>query len=161
MKNSFSILFLFVSINLFSQTISQTAISSGSNSFSDKKMNYSYTIGGVFSGTISNGNSFTQGFQQPEFVAKTKEVAKNEFKVQVFPNPVIDYLNIRFFAKQESQITIKVYDIAGKIVQTQIFETFENEPSKTIKINLSNLQQGNYIVSILNATKGVVCLHSK
>ncbi len=148
MKIIISTLLLLLGLGAMAQTVSQAALTSGSSSFSQTNLNYSYTIGGVFSGTISNGASFTQGFQQPELIGNKKNSSKNYFKVQLFPNPVIDNLNIRFYKLNESEIIVNVFDMSGKVVKTQSYVTSENEPSKMVRIDLSNLQSGNYIVSL-------------
>lgn len=58
-------------------------------------------------------------------------------KIVTYPNPVSDYIN---FNSQEEIIKVEIYDIAGRILSSNTIN--DN------KLNVSNLQAGNYILSI-------------
>lgn len=64
------------------------------------------------------------------------DVIKNE--VNVFPNPASDFINIK---SNESIKSIKLYDIKGSLIKT------ENSSDKTLKLDISSLPKGNYIIS--------------
>ena len=138
---------------MLAQNISQSEISAGSNTYVEKNINFSYTIGGVFSGTISNGKSLTQGFHQPEIIKLEKNTSVSDLKLQIYPNPVIEILTIRFYVENESYIQTNVYDVSGKLVLQKTYYSSENENIKNIKLNLNNLEQGNYVISLTGNKK--------
>jgi len=65
------------------------------------------------------------------------DVAKNE--INVFPNPTSDFINIK---SNEIIKSIKLYDIKGSLIKT------ENSSDKTLKLDISSLPKGNYLISI-------------
>jgi hypothetical protein len=79
--------------------------------------------------------------------ANTSEVAKDEFKLEVFPNPGSDLLHISFSAPAHAETFIDIVDANGKLV----FST-DKEVSSTGKIekqiNVSRLESGSYFVNL-------------
>ena len=65
------------------------------------------------------------------------DVAKTE--VNVFPKPSSDFINVK---SNELIKSIKIYDIKGSLIKS------ENNTEKTLKIDISSLPKGNYIISI-------------
>lgn len=80
-------------------------------------------------------NNFSTTIQNP--------LANNQFesaKLSVYPNPVKDIL---YFKTNEDVLKVEVYDLAGRILSSS--SVLEN------KIDLSNLNKGNYIIKIYSA----------
>jgi plastocyanin len=46
-----------------------------------------------------------------------------ENNVSVFPNPIVDQLNVRLNLKESSNLDVKLYDVQGKLVQTLLPKT--------------------------------------
>lgn len=104
---------------------------------------YSYQI-------TTNGNLKTLAITDPsgnkvyynntsQLGTKESEAAKKVFVA--YPNPVKDVLNIENI---ERNLPVKIYDMSGKL----IFETKTDD--KKVKIETSNLQNGQYILVIEN-----------
>jgi len=72
-----------------------------------------------------------------------EEITNNH--LSVYPNPVSDFLNIVLSNTKGNNELIQVTDITGKVVLQINVPAGEN----LININMSNLQQGIYIVSVL------------
>lgn len=66
-------------------------------------------------------------------------IEKQEVSVSVFPNPVIDIININ--AETNKIIKLEVYNGTGQLVHSETF-------SKTAKIDIKNWSQGVYIISV-------------
>ena len=66
MKNTLLFIFSFLALSLCAQDIKFDALSNGGGRISNVS-SASFSIGQPFVGTISNGNSIRQGFQQPSF----------------------------------------------------------------------------------------------
>lgn len=73
----------------------------------------------------------------------------NEVSFNVFPNPVVNDLNI-IFSEQKFNTKIIIYDLTGKQVYSSIENTGKNN---IIKINLSNFISGLYLIQIHNGDK--------
>jgi hypothetical protein len=86
---------------------------------------------GVVVGSVSNGNN-------PGTLATT-EIAENKDIVEVYPNPFHDEINVR----NAKIIAFEMYDMSGKLVL--------NGSVKNGKIQTLNLQNGIYLLKIINA----------
>ncbi len=72
-------------------------------------------------GNAANGNGSTSG----DFIYTTSQIVTestsglediaNNYSVQVFPNPAIEKLNVRFKLEEPAFVEIKLVDIAGKV----------------------------------------------
>jgi hypothetical protein len=74
------------------------------------------------------------------FDANTEIVKLNDDNIQIYPNPVVDFIQINTPA-EFSINKVKITDLNGKII-------YQN--SKVNKINLSNLPKGNYLLTIFD-----------
>ena len=79
-----------------------------------------------------------------------KEVTQNVENVSVYPNPVVNNLNINIQSKISDHIIIKMFDITGKIVYTQ--NSIVKEGSNLVNINTTAIAAGSYILNIKGAT---------
>ena len=80
---------------------------------------------------------------------------------QNFPNPVIQQTIIPFELMETSDITLKIYDIKGSLLQTVFTGKLFKGPQQ-LSINLGQLVGGNYIYQIEGITKeGQVFKNSK
>jgi hypothetical protein len=102
-------------------------------------------------GTLATGAN--TGFGQAEDYtvnvgAKLAVSSATKSLVTVYPNPVVDVLNIESPSKVQS---VSVYDLSGKAVSNQILNATKSQ------VNLSKLAPGVYIVNIVidNETKTV------
>lgn len=77
------------------------------------------------------------------------EYTKNAARLNVFPNPTIGDINIKFNASKVKS-PIEIFDIQGRLVQenTEEREVGENN----IKLNLESLSAGIYIVRVETST---------
>lgn len=66
--------------------------------------------------------------------------------VQLYPNPVTDYLNIKFTQNVTQPVTITITDVLGKTVSESQIPVYNN----TIKWARQNLETGLYLLTIQN-----------
>ena len=85
----------------------------------------------------------TQGFQQSYFqILEITENPIEDFKVRVWPNPTIRYLNIELGEQQENEhIQAQITDVSG--VKLEEFNVFENP-----KIDLETYPVSTYFLRI-------------
>jgi hypothetical protein len=84
-----------------------------------------------------------------DLTTKIEMVKQQDEVIQVFPNPVIDLLNIQLSAKGSQDYIIEILSINGKVIyQEKIIQQYN-----TYKINVSLLPQGIYFCKINNGIK--------
>jgi hypothetical protein len=95
----------------------QTVIASAGNFVSGTSVSLSWTMGEALTETFSSANSvLTQGFHQPDFtVSEVSEFVGKNPEIRVYPNPVVEYLNIDFGTTGEEYI-ISLYDMNGNVI---------------------------------------------
>jgi hypothetical protein len=76
------------------------------------------------------------------------EVPANYSLSQNYPNPFNPVTSIRFSLPKTSVVTMKVYDITGKLVNTLINNESVNVGVNEVKFDASNLSSGVYFYSI-------------
>ena len=69
--------------------------------------------------------------------------------LNVYPNPVLNILNVEIDMEQGSKCSFEIYSIAGKLISAQAASM--NAGSNLISINTSELAQGTYILKIENS----------
>lgn len=67
--------------------------------------------------------------------------------LEVFPNPANEYVNTSFDAPTTGKITIKIYELTGKLVYSKTLD--KNLQVFDYRIDLSTFADGNYIVTTL------------
>ncbi len=97
------------------------------------------------------------GFIPPDETIGIKPISNNipkQFKLyQNYPNPFNPLTKIEFDIKQRSQVTIKIYDLLGRVVSKLVDEALE---SGSYKINFdgTNLASGIYFAKIESYATG-------
>ena len=119
----------------YSQDIQLSVISSGGYSTSD----CDWTIGQPFINVIGDDITITQGFQQGNSFEPTSVKTESDVKISVFPNPVINYLNIK--VNDNKQWKANIFDLSGKSL---LIKTFNDE----IQLDLSDYPASAFILKL-------------
>jgi hypothetical protein len=95
--------------------------------------------------TFSAGSSMEDAMK----VSGTASIneASAEIGMSVYPNPASGLVNVSFDAKGD--YTVSIMDVAGRVVATQAVSA---AGTTNIEMPISNLQAGNYFVSVANGT---------
>jgi hypothetical protein len=146
MKPLFLSLLLFATMVAGAQEISNQVVSNAGGEFNNSGISMSWTLGeGVIETFSSDEFVLTQGFQQSTFtVTRIDEIVSDLFSVEVFPNPVTDYLNISF-SGEVNDAQLSLYDINGKLIMEQPI----NESESTV--NLSDLPEATYFLKLISS----------
>jgi endonuclease I len=67
----------------------------------------------------------------------------------LYPNPALDYLNIKLYQVLQANSTLQVMDVTGRIVKEQIV----NANTVNINLDVKNLSAGRYFVKIVNSSQ--------
>jgi hypothetical protein len=73
----------------------------------------------------------------------------DNYKVIAFPNPVEQYLTLRYIVESKQRITVCLYDINGKLIRV-LNKEFKESGIQTESYNLEGLRNGTYIIRIHN-----------
>jgi hypothetical protein len=114
----------------------------------------SYTVGQVvYSSNVgTNGNSVTEGVQQPyeiSVVTSIPEAKDINLSVSAYPNPATDYLTVKVENYKTANLQYMVFGINGKLLQTVKATGSETQ------IETSELVSGNYFVKVLDDKKEI------
>jgi len=162
MKFKAIILFLFLSGNIFSQSIPlQLFSSSGGCNEIHQNLNMNWAIGETFTEPLYSTDSnriITQGFHQDtSFYDPLVKIFEyqlgEEVVVTLFPNPVKDILKIRFIKsdKLPDQYQITIYNMMGSIVLSKKCD------ATNLDINLHDLLPGSYLLCLDSKENSFIC----
>lgn len=92
-------------------------------------------------------------FSIQKIVGIEDEIEKEE--LTVFPNPVIDMLNISFLNNNKSEIIdVEIYNMNGELILSSI-ERSNKISDTSIKLNVAELAKGMYVLKINSKTKNM------
>ncbi len=89
-------------------------------------------------------------FKGSNSIGQTSESTSNY--LNIFPNPVTDKLSMEYWSLNESQITIELLDLSGKIVRT-VFEGIHQGKEKYTWTK--DLPSGMYLCRIVSKNKSI------
>ena len=143
-----STVLFFYSFTVFSQTIQNDVIATTGGLDTTNHLQVSWTIGECIVDTYNNSDCIvSQGFQQPFYtISEVPELKKLQFKVKVYPNPAVNFINVMVDSKKLQDVyKIELLDINGKIIAQYLTLT-----NKIVRINLSNNSSGLLMLYITN-----------
>ena len=100
----------------FSQSLSPTLISSAGAYVEGGDISLSYSVGEIAVTTLTTDNLvLTQGFHQPQLTGTgMPDKVELDWKVNAFPNPVQDRLNISIRLGKPVELNLAIIDLTGK-----------------------------------------------
>lgn len=114
--------------------------------------NYSQTIGETAVKIIGSYDYvLTQGFQQPRFKIKTGAQPQGT-GVNVYPNPVVNYVNIELFGASARSFIIKIVNITGTVVYSDEMN-FSQAYWEVREIPVTGFARGLYFVRIVSTDR--------
>jgi hypothetical protein len=140
--------FIFLSVSIGSaQSLSPTVLASSGEYFSSGGITVSWTLGELAVETFDAGTVIlTQGFQQPyDFETSIKETGL-DWNITTYPNPVTDFLKIRFELHEPIDLNVEILDISGR--KHFIQELYDITSGEIVSFNLSGFVRGVYLVRI-------------
>ena len=139
-------LYIFVSLQ------AQQAVISAGGSGKSGNLSINWSIGEVITETfVSMPFKLTQGVQQPHI--KVEPVAGMSemkiYQITAYPNPANDVVIVSIAESAENQLTLKVFDINGRLVH--IAPITGNET----RIHVKNFAAGIYLMQIMDKNNNV------
>ncbi len=85
----------------------------------------------------------------PEQDEEDDEPVKEESPVtiNVYPNPVVEEATIDFQVENDTEVTVQVYDLSGRLVMNKVLGIY-NEGSHKANLNVNELTSGTYVIKV-------------
>lgn len=101
----------------------------------------------IYAATYGRGLFYCNNFWQPIGINEIIDANKKNLSLLVYPNPTIENINIEIEAITNTNASISVYDISGRLVLSQI--NMVSEGSNVINLEVSTLNKGTYMLITL------------
>ena len=101
---------------------------------------------GTATGTIID-NDGGSSIQQPGTITKVNNPQSN-YLIKLFPNPVRDVLTIQLYGVSESDITLQLQDIQGRVLKQEKVKPFSKLAQQ--QMNVSGLANGVYLLVVID-----------
>jgi len=93
---------------------------------------------------------------------RTEVNLPNDFNLEVYPNPFNPTTNIIFNIIDSKQVELKIFNVVGQRVISQIYNKYHAGAKESIQLNMSDFSSGVYYLQISNgkhfSTKKLVLL---
>lgn len=87
------------------------------------------------------------------FVGQEENESIDNQNINIFPNPIINKLNLEFYLSAAQKATISIFDFQGKLLKQKQFLCVKNK--NAIEIDFSNFPSSIYFISI-ESEKGTI-----
>ncbi len=125
------------------QSLTPDAIASSGSTFSDGTSQLDWTLGEPATFTFTAGSTIlTQGFHQPNLLITALSDAAEEVSLTVFPNPVIDQVQLQFGLEKEN-VTVELLSADGKLLSSQNAVHVKN-----LSVDMETCVAGTYLLSV-------------
>ncbi len=87
-------------------------------------------------------------------VVESRFNAGQENLINIYPNPVSDFVQLTFNSSLEVPTRISLMDISGKLIKSINIDEINSGSSQ--RIEMSNLEPGNYILHVISSQEGII-----
>ena len=121
---------------------------------------YDYHVqnyGVIYLASYGRGLWFDTTYYSPVGIEPVFGNTGQDVRLNLTPNPVKDIVTISYVNSKAGDLTLRVYDLTGRIVMSTLLS---NQPKGTVSttLNLSGLSQGTYLVKLGNGQGKIVKL---
>jgi hypothetical protein len=142
---------LIISFSAFSQSVDMDVIATSGANGSSPTHQLSWTIGEPIIETLTqSSNILTQGFHQTNLVVTdiTEQTTLN-LELVIYPNPVVNQLNLNIENPENLPLNYVLYDEVGRVLSQD--RIYSNQSS----ISMENLSRANYLLAIYSGDSKV------
>lgn len=136
-------------INGYSQQLSHQVLVPAAGVIATAGINYSQTVGETSVEIFTSSDYLlTQGFQQPRIKFIPVNIPPGH-GVMIYPNPVVDIVNIVLFGETARSFKISMINISGTVIYS--FEkSFTEQYYDIQEVFVNNLSRGLYFIRVLS-----------
>ncbi|MCE3279206.1 MAG: hypothetical protein K0S44_1397 [Bacteroidetes bacterium] len=128
----------------FAQSTAPEIISPAGTSFNNGTSQLDWTLGEPVTLTYTSGSDIlTQGFHQPNLTITALDDTHSIQSIQVFPNPVTEYVQISFSKSEKKSFIIELHSSDGRLLETN-----KKGTDPETQINMSPYKAGVYLLSV-------------
>jgi hypothetical protein len=143
------IIYLFSSAGLYAQSLSQVVMVPPAGIAVKDGKNYQHTIGETAVELFNLSDyKLTQGFQQPRFIEPIG-VQNQGTGVEVYPNPAVEYLELKLFGETARKFRIDLINFAGSVLKTETLE-FTGKYFYIERWDAGEFKPGFYIIRVVS-----------
>ena len=88
-------------------------------------------------------------------LVRVDQVSDVEINTDVFPNPVVDYLNVSFENYNEKEVVLSIYSVSGTLLKTALVQV-EN---RSVKMDMSEFGVAFYLLSVATPDGSLLDTH--
>ncbi len=150
MLHKLNLIFVGVLMATFSLS-AQEVITAQGDYFTASNGSLSWTLGEPITETFSNGsNDLTQGFQQTKLIATLVNNITSNINIQLYPNPVANYLTINLGFGFKTGIYYNLMDNQGKLIKIALLKN-----TKSV-VDFSTYAKGVYLLNISSKDNQII-----
>ena len=101
-------------------------------------------------GTSANDQAVTNEFTFTESTTSTSSLTKMGIRMNTFPNPTIDVLNLSLEMNASKELTINIYNLEGKRMETQNVMTQSGD--NQFRFDVASYNSGMYFLEVADGT---------
>jgi hypothetical protein len=135
----------------FSQSLPSQVISSGGDNLMMANGSLEWTLGEIMIETYARPVGYlTQGFQQPSKITITHVEKDIENLIEVYPNPVREWLNVK--VSRVGSYTIELFNLQGqKLINSEFNASSNND---LFEVDVQPLKPALYLLKITSNSSG-------
>lgn len=143
--------FFLLAFTTKAQTISKEVVGSSGKSITNGTYTLNFTVGEVIVGKIESGSTIYQGFWadlNSDETLSVQTLVEPAESISIFPNPVVNVLQVKFKNQSAEDYLVHLYDVNGK----QIFNLRPVIQGQITQVNISHLSHGMYMLVVKGKT---------
>jgi hypothetical protein len=134
------------------QSLTPEVVATSGDFYTSATANLSWTLGELAVETYEgSSNILTQGFQQTDPGTTTGFVSSETFEVLVYPNPVLETLNLQL-TDLSGELKIELFDMKGSLMHARIIPVFTESLQQ---IDMSGFPSGLYLLKLTGVSDKV------
>lgn len=100
---------------------------------------------------IDGNYKLTIRFDSCEIESNVYVVQNGTYNVLLYPNPAVEELNVQFLIGQQQDVTVRMINTIGQVLQEETLENFIGQYNK--KMDVSNYARGAHFIQVITPNK--------
>lgn len=122
-----------------------------SDSSSVQQAQHTFAANGTYAVTltVTDASGCSSSVTKNIVITKTglTDVFNSTYKLEVYPNPFKDQVQVNYITTERSEVKINMYDVTGRLVK-EVFDAEQAAGSQQVQLNLGEYRSGVYLLKI-------------
>lgn len=147
LRNFLVAFFVFFGSAIHSQSLTPVVMGTAGDYFESTACSLTWTLGENFILNLENeANILTQGFHQTNYlVISSNENLIADYQIHIFPNPVLDQLQITAHLKEHETVHVQVFNLSGQLLKQW------GNTTLPLQVSGDQLAAGTYFLKIVSS----------